>query len=138
MPSIDPDAAAERLRVARVGRLATVRPDGGPHVVPLVFAVVGPTAYWVVDDKPKRSRALQRLENIRREPRVELLVDGYDEEWSRLWWVRARGRARLVRDDGERVAALGALGAKYRAYASLETETVVAIDLDAIVGWSAT
>jgi PPOX class probable F420-dependent enzyme len=130
--------ATARLRDARVGRLATVRRDGGPHVVPFVFALVGSTAYWVVDEKPKRSRALRRLENIEHDQRIELVVDGYDEDWSRLWWVRASGRARIVGDEAERASALAALGAKYAAYERIEPETVVALDLETVVGWSAT
>ncbi|MGH2526391.1 MAG: pyridoxamine 5'-phosphate oxidase family protein, partial [Actinomycetota bacterium] len=65
---MDVGEAITRLRAARVGRLATVTPEGSPHVVPLVFAVLerdgGLVAYWVVDEKPKRSRRLQRLRNI--------------------------------------------------------------------------
>jgi PPOX class probable F420-dependent enzyme len=73
-----------------------VRPDGGPHVVPLVFALVGDTVYSAVDAKPKRSRDLQRLANIRLDPRCALLVDHYEDDWRRLWWVRADGRGEVV------------------------------------------
>ena len=76
---------------ARVARLATVTPDGSPHVVPIVFAVDGDTIYTAVDGKPKRSRQLQRLANIAAHPRVTVLADRYDEDWSQLWWVRADG-----------------------------------------------
>src|SRR5207244_1306082 len=77
-----------------VGILATVRPDGSPHVVPFVFAISGRTLYWAVDRKPKRTEALQRLSNISANPGVEVLVHRYEEDWSRLWWVRATGTAR--------------------------------------------
>jgi len=131
------ELAISRLREARVGRLATVRPDGRPHVVPFVFALLERTAYWIVDEKPKRSSPLRRLENIEREPRVELVVDSYDEDWSTLWWVRARGNARIVGDEDERVRALAALRKKYAPYADAAPEVVVAIDLERISGWSA-
>jgi PPOX class probable F420-dependent enzyme len=79
-----------------VARLATVRPDGGPHVVPVVFALVGDTVFSAVDAKPKRSTALQRLANVRADPRCAVLVDHYDDDWRRLWWVRGDGTAEVV------------------------------------------
>jgi PPOX class probable F420-dependent enzyme len=135
---MDRDEAYRRLADARVGRLATVRPDGSPHVVPFVFAVEGRTLYWAVDRKPKRSRNLTRLANLRAEPRAEVVVDGFDEDWSRLWWVRARGRARQVSEPDERRRALAALAAKHPAYRSQPPDgAVVAIDLERWSGWSA-
>jgi PPOX class probable F420-dependent enzyme len=98
---------------ARVARLATVGADGRPHVVPICFAIEGDTLYTVVDEKPKRTRRLRRLANIEADPRVEVLVDGYDEDWSRLWWVRLRGIARIV-DDARAVELLAAKYPQYR------------------------
>jgi PPOX class probable F420-dependent enzyme len=85
-----------RFAASRVARLATVRPDGGPHVVPIVFALVGDTVFSAVDAKPKRTTELQRLANVRAEPRCALLVDHYADDWRRLWWVRADGTAEVV------------------------------------------
>jgi len=85
-----------RFAASHVARLSTVRPDGGPHVVPIVFALVGDTVYSAVDAKPKRSTALQRLANLRTEPRCALLVDHYEDDWRRLWWVRADGIGAVV------------------------------------------
>jgi PPOX class probable F420-dependent enzyme len=98
---VDEREARDRFASARVARLATVRPDGAPHLVPVVFELEGDTIWLVVDEKPKRSRALQRLENVRAEPRVSLLADRYDEDWDRLWWVRADGLARVVDEGAE-------------------------------------
>ena len=135
---MDRDEAYRRLVDARVGRLATVRPDGSPHVVPFVFAVDGGTLYWAVDRKPKRSAALTRVANIRTDPRVEVVVDGFDEDWSQLWWVRARGRGREVTDRDERSAALAALATKYPQYRAQPPDgPVVAIELERWSGWSA-
>jgi PPOX class probable F420-dependent enzyme len=135
------DEAIARLREARVGRLATVRPDGTPHVVPFVFALVEDgddlRVYWAVDDKPKRRRVIQRLVNIRGNPAVEFIVDGYDEDWTRLWWVRVRGRARVVDTDDERRSAAKALAARYAQYARTEqTGPAVAIDVETVSGWT--
>src|SRR5947207_9044609 len=105
-----------RINDLRVARLATSDPDGRPHLVPIVFAVDGDTLYSAVDRKPKRSQTLRRIENARARPDVTVLVDHYDDDWSRLWWIRLRGRARVLaeRDGRERAPAL--LGEEYRQY----------------------
>jgi PPOX class probable F420-dependent enzyme len=96
-----------------VARLATVRPDGSPRVVPICFALDGDTLYSAVDEKPKRTRHLARLDDIEAEPRVEVVVDHYDDDWTRLWWVRLRGRARVEQHNQR---ALELLTAKYPEY----------------------
>jgi PPOX class probable F420-dependent enzyme len=101
---------AQRFAAARVARLATVTPDGAPHLVPIVFALVGDVVHTAVDAKPKRHRALQRLVNIAHEPRVSVLADHYDEDWSALWWVRADGTATVATEPEP------ALVAKYPQY----------------------
>jgi PPOX class probable F420-dependent enzyme len=98
---------------APVARLATVDGQGRPHVVPICFAIEGDTLYTAVDEKPKRTRRLKRLANIEANPAVEVLIDHYEEDWSRLWWVRLRGSARVV-DLHERALAL--LQEKYEQY----------------------
>lgn len=136
------DEAIAKVRRARVGRLATVRPDGSPHVVPFVFAIAQDgdelVAFWAVDDKLKSHREIQRLENIEANPAVEFVVDDYEEEWSKLWWVRVRGRARVVSSPDERTRALAALSDKYPQYrATPPTGPVIAIEMDRVTGWSA-
>jgi PPOX class probable F420-dependent enzyme len=105
--------AAERFAAARVARLATVGRDGTPHLVPITFALAGDVIYSAVDAKPKRHRRLQRLANIAHEPRVSVLVDRYDDDWTALWWVRADGVAQVLPSSP---AALEALTAKYPQY----------------------
>ena len=136
------DEAIATIRAARVGRLATVRPDGTPHVVPFVFALVPDgdelLAFWAVDDKPKKHLAIQRLDNIEANPSVEFVVDGYGDDWSDLWWVRATGRARVVSSSEERTRAIGALTDKYPQYrAAPPTGAVIAIEVVQVTGWSA-
>lgn len=106
----------ERVANARVARLATVRPDGRPHLVVVTFALLGSTVVTAVDAKPKRTQQLQRLVNIEGEPRVSLLVDRYDEDWTELWWVRLDGEAEVVVDEPRRTEALSPLVAKYGQY----------------------
>ena len=104
-----------RFAAARVARLATVRPDGAPHIVPITFALDGDRIVFAVDRKPKSTTRLRRIENIESDPRVSVLADAYDDRWERLWWVRADGRAHVAHDDEARLA-LDALVRKYDAY----------------------
>ena len=103
-----------RVEQVRVARLATVEPNGRPHLVPLCFVLEGDVIYSAVDEKPKRSKRLKRLANIRANPEVCVLVDHYEEDWSRLWWVRVDGPAEVV-DDEDAIDALAAKYAQYRA-----------------------
>ena len=105
----------ERVREARVGRLATIGADGRPHLVPICFALEGDILYSAVDEKPKRSKHLQRLENIRNRPDVAVLVDHYEEDWTRLWWVRLDGTASVLETGTERDHAARAAAGEVRA-----------------------
>ena len=105
----------KRFGEARVARLATTNQDGTPHLVPIVFALVGRVVWTAVDAKPKSTTALRRLDNVRGHPRVSLLVDVYDDDWSTLWWVRADGVA-MILDVEAAAAGLDALIAKYPQY----------------------
>jgi PPOX class probable F420-dependent enzyme len=130
---------AERFASARVARLATVGPDGAPHVVPITFAVLGATIVHAVDHKPKRTRALRRLANITAHPAVSVLADHYEDDWSALWWVRADGRARIIDAAGdEGAAAIAALTARYPQYrATPPAGPVVVVDVARWSGWTA-
>lgn len=101
---------------ARIGRLATVRPDGSPHLVPVCFAVDGDSIVTAVDAKPKSTRRLARLANVSAEPRVSLLVDHYSDDWSEIWWVRVDGTGRVVDDGPELARAVLLLAGKYEQY----------------------
>ncbi|TML80539.1 MAG: TIGR03668 family PPOX class F420-dependent oxidoreductase [Actinobacteria bacterium] len=136
---MDTDEMRRRVATSRSGVLATTGGDGRPHLVPFVFALKGDTLYWAVDRKPKRSTDLQRLRNIRRDPRVGVLVDTYSDDWSHLWWVRMDGTARILTDGDERVRAVNALRGKFPQYREQPLDdAVVAIDVEEWVGWSAT
>jgi PPOX class probable F420-dependent enzyme len=127
--------ARELVAAARVARLATVSPDGRPHVVPIVFAVDGEVIYSVVDAKPKRTTSLQRLANIAANPAVSVLVDEYREDWTQLWWARADGRARVFADPTDAISLLAARYPQYRA--TPPPGPAVAITVDAWSGWAA-
>jgi PPOX class probable F420-dependent enzyme len=132
------DELRQRVERARVARLATVDSEGRPHIVPICFVLAGDILYSAVDRKPKRSPQLKRLANIRSNPDVAILVDHYEEDWSRLWWVRLRGRGRVLEVGEERERALTLLAEKYPQYrAQPPVDAVIAIDVSDWRGWLA-
>jgi PPOX class probable F420-dependent enzyme len=128
-----------RVGEARVARLGTVDAGTGVHLVPCVFALSGDLVYMAVDDKPKRHRRLRRLGNLAADDRVCLLIDAYDEDWSRLWWVRLDGRARILEGGEPLDEAIMLLAAKYPQYRGREASLgpAVAVDVSRWSGWSA-
>jgi len=140
MPSWPADIAEERFAAARVGRLATVTALGRPHIVPVCFVLHDGRVYTAVDEKPKATSALARLENVRATRRASLLVDHYDEDWSALWWVRADGAGRVL-EPGEPAArdAVALLCDRYAQYAERPPAgPVLAVGVTRWSGWSAT
>ena len=129
---------SSRFASAPVARLATAGADGRPHVVPVCFAIDEQTLYFAVDFKPKRSTNLRRLRNIAANPAVSILVDHYDDDWNRLWWVRVDGEARMVTEGAEAQRAVKLLAARYSQYrANAPAGPVVAVAIAAMTGWSA-
>jgi PPOX class probable F420-dependent enzyme len=132
--------ARELLGGARVARLATVARDGRPRIVPITFVLAGEVVYHAVDDKPKATRRLARLEDLAADPRASVLADHYEDDWSALWWVRADGRARVLEDvSGEEAArALELLVQRYAQYRERRPAgPVIALDVERITGWAA-
>jgi PPOX class probable F420-dependent enzyme len=128
-----------RLEESYVARLATVDVDGRPHIVPITFGLEDQTLYFAVDFKPKRTTNLKRLSNIATNPAVSVLIDNYESDWSRLWWVRLDGTARIVAEPGEVESALNLLVKRYEQYRETRPAgPVVAITIERMTGWSAT
>ncbi|MBW3612888.1 MAG: TIGR03668 family PPOX class F420-dependent oxidoreductase [Chloroflexi bacterium] len=138
MPRLNLDEARRRLTEARVGYLATTRPDGRPHIVPIVFALDGDDMFSIADPKPKAGLDLLRHRNIRANPAISLLVDAYDERWERLWWVRVDGTARVVDEGAERDTAIHLLRTKYPQYRTWTTPFGAAtlIHVERIASWA--
>ncbi|MFI7407352.1 TIGR03668 family PPOX class F420-dependent oxidoreductase [Streptomyces sp. NPDC049627] len=149
MPDMEQDEARRRFAEAPVARLATVDPAGRPHLVPVVFAVRGDEIVTAVDRKPKRSGQLRRLHNIAVHPAVCVLADMYDDDWDRLWWVRADGGAHVLPADmpdmpdasdarDEYAAAIELLRQKYPQYVRQPPDgPVIAITVQRWRGWQA-
>jgi PPOX class probable F420-dependent enzyme len=127
-----------RFSAAPVARLATVTADGAPHLVPVVFAADGDAIYTAVDGKPKSTQRLRRLANIAANAHVSLLVDHYDADWTRLWWVRADGVASVHQGDTAAATGRTLLRAKYPQYQSVSLDgPVIVIQVTHWAGWEA-
>jgi PPOX class probable F420-dependent enzyme len=138
LPGVDRETAHRRMLSAQVARLATIDPDGRPHLVPIVFVIRGETLYTAVDAKPKRSRRLRRVENARNRPDVTVLADHYEDDWSRLWWVRLDGRARVLDAGDEAELALRLLIERYEQYRREKPGLpVLAVNIHTWRGWEA-
>ncbi len=137
-----PGWALDLLREARVARLGTADAAGRPLVVPVCYAFDGARLYSVIDAKPKRTRNLRRLRNIAENPRVSLLVDQYDEDWTRLRWVIVEGRADVLTDGPEHAGAIDLLRAKYPQYRAMALDRVpgplIRVTPERLLRWSFT
>jgi PPOX class probable F420-dependent enzyme len=129
------------LLTDRVARLATADGSGAPHVVPVCFAYDGRCLYIPVDKKEKSvtPRELKRVRNIMSNPRVSLVVDGYYEDWNRLYFVLISGHAEVLESGGEYRNSLGILSRKYTQYVKMGLEDaglpVIKITPEKIVSW---
>lgn len=125
------------LDARRVGHLATADARGAPHVVPVCYALAGDCAYITIDEKPKRVGPLKRVRNILDNPAVALVVDRYDEDWSRLGWVMLRGRAEILAAGAEHDRAQALLCGRYPQLRAMQITAlpVIAIRIERASGW---
>jgi PPOX class probable F420-dependent enzyme len=138
MNTFDAQEMRRRIESASVARLATVGHGGRPHIVPVTFALSEAALYFAVDRKPKRTADLQRLRNIEANPAVSVLVDHYEDDWTKLWWVRIDGQALVVRDGGGLEEAMALLTERYPQYRIAPPDgPAVKITIDRMSGWSA-
>ncbi len=147
--AIDSHPAADRhmlshherrfLSAQRVGHLATADGRAIPHVVPVCFTISQGTLYITIDEKPKRvaGAALKRVRNIERNPMVAIMVDRYDEDWTRLGWVMLRGRAEILRAGTEHDRAQELLRSRYHQLVAMQIadRPVIAVRLERVKSW---
>lgn len=130
--------AVEMFAAAPAATLATVNPDGAPHLVPVVFALHHETVYTAVDAKRKSTQRLRRLANIDADPRVCLIADNYSDDWSQLWWVRADGVATVHHSGDQMATGYGALRQKYPQYQRLALDgPVISVEVRRWSSWQA-
>jgi PPOX class probable F420-dependent enzyme len=134
---MDEGQLRRRVAEARVARVGTVEAQGRAHLVPIVFVIDRDTVYSATDAGP---RPVKRLRNLQRDPRVTVLVDGYDEDWSKVWWARLRGRGHAVGNGSERDHARRLLWEKYPQFGSAPpgeaAGPVMAVDIEEWSGWA--
>ena len=139
------DADRALLASTRRAVLATIAPDGQPRLVPICFVIDDDAAvlFTPLDDKPKRGDdplMLARVRDIRADPRVTVLVDRWDEDWTELAWLRCEGRAELVEPVAPgHAAVVAALRAKYPQYArqAIDARPLISITIERVTGWDA-
>ena len=128
------------LNQTPVGHLATADAEGRPHVIPFCFVYDQGHIYCVLDGKPKSAglRRLRRVRNIMDNPRVSLVIDHYEEDWSRLWYLLVHGTAELLDPCPEHASALAQLRSKYPQYRSMELDEnpMIKITPERATGWS--
>jgi len=133
-----PAEARARVVNARVGYLATADAAGVPHIVPITFVADADRIITAVDGKSKRGTRLRRLDNIAANPAVSLLVEFYDEDWSRLWWARADGIAAVLTNGEARAGVVDLLRARYPQYSTVSIDgPVIVIEVRRWSGWTA-
>jgi PPOX class probable F420-dependent enzyme len=129
----------EFLADQRVAYLATADRRAAPHVVPVCFALAGESLYITIDEKPKRvsGRPLKRIRNIAENPTVAIVVDRYDEDWTRLGWVMLHGRAEILAEGTEHDAAQALLRTRYAQLAAMQIAqlAVIAVRIDKTTSW---
>jgi PPOX class probable F420-dependent enzyme len=122
--------------------MATVDASGQPHAIPIVYVYDGGRLYTPIDKKPKRVGdlyQLQRIRDIRAEPRVAVIIDEYSDDWEKLAWVQIRGRAGILETGRIYQTAVSLLVDKYPQYRemTLDGRPLIAITLERVVSWRA-
>ena len=140
-PSRLPAHVARFIRSARIAHLATADRFGQPHVVPICFAFDSKYFYSPIDEKPKRSAPtnLKRLRNIRDNPQASLVIDYYEEDWSKLAYVLITGTARIQQRGKTHNRAVTLLRKKYSQYRRMQIDTrpIIVIMSKRITFWAA-
>jgi PPOX class probable F420-dependent enzyme len=126
------------LATRMVGHLATADRGAAPHVVPVCFALADAALYITIDEKPKQAGApLKRLRNIAENPAVAVVVDRYDDDWTRLGWVMLRGQAEILTEGTEHARAQALLRARYPQLSGMRIAPlpVIAVRLGRVTSW---
>jgi PPOX class probable F420-dependent enzyme len=133
------DGERRFLAEQRIAHLATADKRAVPHVVPICFVIVDGTLYITIDEKPKRRSgiALKRLRNIAENPAVAVVIDRYDEDWTRLAWVMLHGRAEILGEGTEHTDAQALLRSRYPQLCAMEIAScpVIAVRIERTTSW---
>jgi PPOX class probable F420-dependent enzyme len=135
-----PPAVADFVSSARVGRLGTADAAGQPLVVPVCYAFDGAAFFSAIDAKPKAraGRDLQRVRNIRENPRVSLAIDHYADDWQELRWVIVQGTAEILTAGGDYARGVALLLDKYAQYRAmgLDPQAMIKVTPRTVIRWA--
>ncbi len=127
------------IDTSRVARLATADHMGEPHAIPVCFVVIAGALYITIDRKPKDAdfSRLKRLRNIAENPAVAVIIDRYDDDWTKLGWVMLRGPAEIIASGDEHDLAQAALATRYPQYREMPISDlpVIALRIDRVTSW---
>lgn len=130
-----PPRIAAFLDEERRGVMSTIARDGSAHSVPVVFARIGNEIVSPIDHKPKTGEVMARVKNLARDDRVTLLVDHWDEDWTRVGWLMVRGRG-VVEPDAE-MSRMKALNERYHQYSPDERhDALITIRPTRLLWWT--
>ena len=135
------DSQRQFLTRMRVARMATADATGQPYVIPIVFATDGQRLYTPLDEKPKRlgPKQLKRVRNVLENPRVAIVLDQYDEDWSKLAWLLITGRGDVVESGDVHVTGVQLLHEKYPQYRAmpLNDRPLIVVTPVRVTSWGA-
>ena len=133
--------ALRLIRSARIAHLATADRSGQPHAVPICFVFDDKYFYSPIDEKPKRTAPakLKRLRNIAENPQVSLVIDHYDDDWSKLAYVLITGTARIMQRGERHRRGVTLLRKNYSQYRRMQIDTrpIIVITPKRITFWAA-
>ena len=125
---------------SRHAYLSTASSDGVPHLIPICFAFDGQYFYSAIDQKPKRAvgKPLKRVRNILSNPNVALLLDHYEEDWRRIWYLLVIGNAYVLEKDDSHTRAFELLEDKYYQYRAMDLvgSSIIRITPSRFINWS--
>ena len=138
MPTI-PEHYLKILTNYPIGHLATADQNAHPHLIPICYSSDGVSIVSALDQKPKSTgiRNLKRVKNIISNPQVALLIDHYDDDWQKLWYVLISGTATLLEKGEFQKKAIGLLVDKYPQYQDMciSKSPVIRITPTKITSW---
>ena len=129
----------ELLRRAERATLATLHPVRGVDAVPACFSYDGGRIAVPIDRvKEKSGSVLRRVRNLEADPRASLLCDHWEQnDWSRLWWVRASLEWAADSGEPELEVLLELLEQKHRQYEGRPFADVLVFRVTGLTGWAA-
>jgi inorganic pyrophosphatase len=126
----------------RFAHLASVDSGERPHAIPIIYGFDGDKIYTPTEDTFRKTGPFQlaRVRNILTNHRVFLVVDDYDDDWSKLAWVQVRGNAIVKTNGQDYEKGIDLLTLKYPQYKNehLNGKPLIIITPQKINGWRAT